>query len=865
MHAPRSSRSACLVLLALSLACREDGSASTAGEDGSGSATASSTGGDGTASGSATDPLPDDSADSTAGTADADDDDDDSVDDDGDSGDDSGDDDDSGTGGESFEACYCFDATTTRPIVGDARDVRIADLDDDGNLDLAVIGRTTNTVQLHFGDGDGDFSTVDLPADLPTALAIGDVDGDGDLDLVLVEGSSLGAWLNDGNGDFVAAGTPASVSSPSSQLELGDFDGDGNLDAVSGSYATYHVARMALGDGMGSFTTSSSLALDYQPTDLQVADVDGDGDLDVAIRDSNTHALIAFGDGSGELGPQQVRGYAGPDRYDGGARLGDVDEDGVLDWVMLGRDRSWLRRGTGVSSGVGTGFAPAELIRTTGTAAALRLVDLDGDDHLDILAIIDDEVVYALGDGDGGWTGTAIAATGVYGIGLAHGDLDHDGALDVVTLDADVDQAVIVWGASDRTVAACASVCGGGSCGDGQVDQLEESCDGEPGCTACAWDVDPGCGDRTVTPGEICYAEADVVPAANDWEVHGIDGDDLDGDGRGDLLLGMRDNQFPSYDNSYWGVYWDLGEGAIQWSNHSGYMSNNYSWQCRSDPRVTITQLNANADSVPDFIIACHNPGIASALVRALGDGNTGFSGMTEAHEDFHSPMDAAMGDFDEDGDLDVVTASAYAGGHFGFNTGNGTFPAAVGFDVGTDSRRVGAGDADGDNDLDVFMLRENGTLRVMFGDGAGGITGYVDISTDMDELVVVDIDDDGDLDVVGSGSTTDGSIETALNDGAGNFTVQGPYPAGLGATTSVAVLEANADGVLDVVATGSNGISVVPGLGDGSFGEAVEILSTSGVRDTYVEDVDGDGLDDIFATLSNAGDGSLLFLRSDP
>ncbi len=776
-----------------------------------------------------------------------------------------GSDESTGTGGEPDRACSCFDGSLTVPVLEDAETLQVADLDGDGNLDLVLASRLGNTVQLHFGDGAGGFDPVDLPVTQPNALDIGDMDGDGDLDLVLLENATLTVQLNDGNGTFTDSGTAAGISYPTALLELGDLDGDGDLDVVTGNYSNFRMLRVFSGDGSGGLTESANLQVGYQPVDLQLVDVDDDGNLDIAVRGSDKHGLVTYGDGTGTFDSGDVRAYAGPDRYDGGARFGDVDEDGNLDWVMLGRDRSWIRRGTGSGSGITTELAPAELLPTDGTSDELRLVDLNDDGHLDILASVDGDVVVRTGDGTGGFSGPAIVIDGSPDSArdLAHGDLNGDGTLDIVSLDPDENRVVIAWGAPDDSVPACEAVCGAGTCGDGQVDQLHEDCDGQTGCTACAWDPTSGCGDRVLVPGELCYAEADIRAAAHDWEVHGIDGADLDGDGRGDLVVGMRDNQYPSYDNAHWGVYWDLGEGAVQWSNHSGHMTDNYSWDCRSDPRVAITQLNQNTDTLPDFVIACHNPGIASALVRGLGTGTTSFNGVDEFHEDFHSPMDAVMGDFDEDGDLDVATASTVLGGHLGINNGGGYVFAADRYSPATQGRRVGSADVDGDNDLDLFLLRENGTLIIYLGDGTGLFPVEIEIPTSMDEMHVVDIDQDGNVDVVGSHH--DGDVYVALGDGMAGFMVQGPYPVGEGAVTSIAPLEADGDGHLDLVVTSNGGVSVLQGFGDGSFADGVTVYSASGMKDTFTDDVDGDGRDDIFATRSHGGDGTMVFLRSDP
>jgi hypothetical protein len=120
-----------------------------------------------------------------------------------------------------------------------------ADVDADGDLDLAVQGRieypSTNSGQLLRNDGSGAFSSTSLPGLCEGALAWGDADNDGDPDL-LATGSH--AWsvsatrldLNDGAGNLTTASAPF-LPFDHSAAGWGDWDGDGDLDvALSGRY-----------------------------------------------------------------------------------------------------------------------------------------------------------------------------------------------------------------------------------------------------------------------------------------------------------------------------------------------------------------------------------------------------------------------------------------------------------------------------------------------------------------------------------------------------------------------------------------------------------------------------------------------------
>ena len=130
------------------------------------------------------------------------------------------------------------------------------DFNNDGKLDLAVVGEVVNTVSILLGNGDGTFAS--LPAFTPPTLRLGtmaaaDFNGDGNLDLALGgEGTgSVYVLPGNGNGTF---GTGASFPAPSGVEWIGvsDFNGDGTPDlAVMGDLTD--TVSILLGNGDGTF------------------------------------------------------------------------------------------------------------------------------------------------------------------------------------------------------------------------------------------------------------------------------------------------------------------------------------------------------------------------------------------------------------------------------------------------------------------------------------------------------------------------------------------------------------------------------------------------------------------------------------
>ena len=126
----------------------------------------------------------------------------------------------------------------------EARKVRAADVDGDGDTDLffahvAWQGRAGQD-RLVLNDGTGRFVMSEaIPAEEGTTVdgAFVDLDGDGDLDLIRADLGPVTVWENDGEGGFTDATArhfAEPVMGPNVALEVADFDGDGVVDLYVG-------------------------------------------------------------------------------------------------------------------------------------------------------------------------------------------------------------------------------------------------------------------------------------------------------------------------------------------------------------------------------------------------------------------------------------------------------------------------------------------------------------------------------------------------------------------------------------------------------------------------------------------------------
>src|SRR5262245_42977997 len=172
----------------------------------------------------------------------------------------------------------------------------MADLDGDGDADVAVVNGGSNNVSILLNNGSASFTNATgspVAAGLNSrSVAAGDLDGDGDIDLVTANASvnTLSVLLNNGDATFTnATGSPiGSGGSVPFEVVLADLDGDTNLD-IAVTNAGSNSLSIFLNNGDATFTTAtgSPIGVGSIPRGLTAADLDGDNDLDFVVVNSS--------------------------------------------------------------------------------------------------------------------------------------------------------------------------------------------------------------------------------------------------------------------------------------------------------------------------------------------------------------------------------------------------------------------------------------------------------------------------------------------------------------------------------------------------------------------------------------------------
>ena len=234
------------------------------------------------------------------------------------------------------------------------------DVDDDGDVDLYVVGGNTRPNALYLNNGNGTFTNVAENTGVDvihwgSGPAFGDIDSDGDLDLFVgsVENDPIYIFenrLGDADGNFVdiTADTGISLHAKNTvSATISDYDRDGWVDLF---LTHWGEVRFELSDtetvwrneGSGLFSNASNssnistsildLSADWSYT-ANLFDIDNDDDHDLLLAsDFNTSQVLKNYAGKNfyrTTNRQVIKDQAGM-----GAAVGDYDNDGDFDWFV---------------------------------------------------------------------------------------------------------------------------------------------------------------------------------------------------------------------------------------------------------------------------------------------------------------------------------------------------------------------------------------------------------------------------------------------------------------------------------------------------------------------------------------------------
>jgi hypothetical protein len=623
--------------------------------------------------------------------------------------------------------------------IGPSR-VALGDLQGDGAMDIVTANFSSRDVSVLLGAGDGTFGGPMSYAtgNTPWSVALGDLQGDGALDIVTTTtfGNDLSVLLGAGDGTFGAPGFYTTGSNPRS-VKVVDVQADGVLDVVVANAGSNSVSVL-IGTGDGRFLGHVSYAAGIaEPVSIALGDLQRDGTLDIVAASTRGFTSVLLGAANGSFLPP-VRHEAG--NGSGSVALGDLQGDEVLDIVTA--NSSPGPNGISVLTGTGDGSFLPQVRYPAGLApVAVALADLQDNGALDIVTASNAPtglgyVSVLLGRGAKGLSAQTRHDVGTDPRGVAAGDLDADGALDMVVANAvGNDHIAVLRGTGaggflpeERYAAGSSpySVAIGDLQGDGVLDIVAA------GRSSHDISVFLGAGD-----GSFLSQERHAVGLQPESVAMG----DLQGDGVIDIVTA----NFASNDISVL-----LGGGDGSFHPESRYA-------VRTRPQdVALGDLQGQGG----IGIVTANSGATNVSVLLFALDGRFLSHVTYAAGS--TPRSVKLGDLDGDEVLDIVVSNSSTNDvSVLLGTGTGTFLGQVRQEAGRGPGAIALGDLDGDAVLDIAVVNSvYHSLSVLLGAGDASFITYGRYAIGASSLRGVafgDMQGDGALDIVvtGAGAVT--------------------------------------------------------------------------------------------------------------
>ena len=630
-----------------------------------------------------------------------------------------------------------------------------------------------------------------------------------------------------------------------------DFNGDGIDDLVFANDDSDSVS-IVLGAPALTLGPATAFPAGDGPEAVATGDLNQDGNIDVVTANlafPNSELTVMFGNGDGTL---QAPIALADDETPLDVALGDINGDTITDLVFTGQNAGIL---TIINNGDGT-FQTPTLLDNNMFPTSIQLAEMNGDGFLDILS----SAAIRLGNGDGTFQPPIAFPSPLFYFYANADDLNFDGIPDVVAVSSATNTLTAMLGVGDGSLQPPVHYAVGNSPQFFEFTMADEN-DGVDLLISNTFDdyatVLSGNGDGT-------FVGTRLFPASSGTS--GIAVSDFNGDGIEDLATGStlsRDVTFlPGLALGQYGT-------AIPQRGLRGTVS---------------ASGDFDRDGSPDLVMASRgSAGFTNASVTlALNQGDGTFANpltLQLPEPNVQAPAALAL-DVNNDTNLDIVTANnGTADISIFLGNGDGTFQGptqiALGLPPSDQSDLIVAAQLNSDPHTDLVIVTPGsfaagtGGVSILLGNGAGSFALSQQLlpNTEPSGATVGDFNSDFNSDLAIFFSTVGPNFETfamifpGLGDGTFAAPATLPFNEAFGANAPN-VGDFNLDGHLDLLVSLSDStLTILHGVGDGTFGSPVAYDAGIVGQETLVRDLNADNRPDILVVNSPANGGGVVVL----
>ncbi len=757
---------------------------------------------------------------------------------------------------------WAYEAPSAIATEDQPNNVLVADVDLDGDVDIAVLHTGSEYVSIRRNNGDGTFAAA-VNYSVGSGLftrggAFGDINGDGYPDLVVTNSNTttpLTPILNDGDGTFtVGTNFAATASFFPDFVGFADLDGDGDLDLMLSSQFQYFgsdVAGRMFNNGSGVFSSLALWSVGAQPVSMAAADFDGDNDLDIAVANMNGNSItLLINNGSGGL--STIRTLSADVSSPRRIAFADLDDDGDLDMYVANHNGNnvlrFLNDGNAGSTAPFAFFPTAYATGASTFPQHIAFADADADGNTDMIVSGSDLFIFP-GNGSGGFDALQTIDLDFSPYDMAVADFSGTKSVDFATVDLANDAVKVILNAVPPNVVSITP-------------------------SNNALNVSPTSNivvvfDRDMSGMTLNSATVRVQGSRSGW-IEGILNynagtksltisslDFMPGEVVTVSLLNQALSTSDAGLNPYVSSYTVAASG-------NGYFELAGTLNTGTDNNYLLYAADVDGDGDDDLI------GFNGNILNVYKNTSGVYSAFSTFALGSEYPEGAHVGDFNKDGNVDIAAWSFNTTMSLFENDGTGVFTRNTTFNLGSSGqKKVVVADFDADGNLDLAYNIGNGILNFAY--GAGDFTfpawGFKELGLNGNyfypqSLAAADFNNDGLVDVTGIDDSNN-MVFVAINQGGRvngqSFQITEAY-ALPDRPRTVAAANLFADGNADIVVSSVEGksFSVLENNGDGTFQAAVTYgvpfelnrvtpfdFTGNGATDLvfYGEDVNGDPL----------------------